>query len=225
VAGGAGSASVLVSPTAALDLLDRHYAEIGPAAAGATVTVTPVVDIAGTVRGQRFTADDMPPLSFSLDATALRPTGDSLASAAQTAVSIDDVAPRTITLAGHTFTFATARVVSGAVLLAGLVAFMIAVWFGRPIPAGSTELVLARNAARIVPVSAFTPGSTVIDLADSQALDRVAERFDGLVLHHAGPDGSTFVVQDGDTTYRYVAPQDTIVNPSRRVAVPVPRTA
>ena len=76
-----------------------------------------------------------------------------------------------------------------------------------------------------MPVTAFTPGNTVIDLADSAALHRVAERFDGLVLHHLGPDGSTFAIQDGDTTYRYVAPQDTVVNPSRRVSVPVPRAA
>jgi hypothetical protein len=225
VVDGAATASVAVTPAAALELLRRHYAEIGGAAAGAIVTVTPVAHVAGTVRGQHFTAGDMPPLSFSLDATALRPTGDSLTSAARTPVSIDAVAPRTITLAGHSFTLATARIVSGAVLLAGLVAFMVAVWFGRPIPAGSAELVLARNATRIVPVTSFTPGNTVIDLADSAALDRVAERFDGLVLHHLGPDGSTFAVQDGDTTYRYVAPQDTVVNTSRRVSVPVPRTA
>jgi hypothetical protein len=222
---GSASASVVVSPSDALDLLGRHYAEVGSAAAGATITVTPVADVAGTVGEQAFETGDLPPLSFSLDQTALRPTGDDLASAAQTAVSIDDVAPRTLTLAGHTFTLATARVVSGAVLLAGLAAFLVALWFGRPMPAGPTELILARNASRILPVTGFTPGDTIIDLADSQALHRVAERFDSLVLHHSGPGGSTFAVQDGTTTYRYIASDDTVVSRSRPRVVPVPRTA
>jgi hypothetical protein len=53
---------------------------------------------------------------------------------------------------------------------------------------------------------AFTPGQTVVDVSDAESLHRVAERLDGLVLHHAGPDGQVLAVQDSDTTYRYVFP-------------------
>jgi hypothetical protein len=54
------------------------------------------------------------------------------------------------------------------------------------------------------------------------------------VLHHAGPEGQTFAVQDNETTYRFVFP-DTAINrtppppPAVRlvspVTVPLPRIA
>jgi len=65
-----------------------------------------------------------------------------------------------------------------------------------------------KNAARILPVTRFTPGQTVIDVSDADALHRVAERLDTLVLHRAGPDDHVFAVQDVETTYRFVLPID-----------------
>lgn len=62
-----------------------------------------------------------------------------------------------------------------------------------------------------------------MDVADAEALHRVVERLDGLVLHHQGAHGSTFVVQDGDTTYRFVVPRGAAV--PTPAAVPVPRFA
>jgi hypothetical protein len=58
-----------------------------------------------------------------------------------------------------------------------------------------------RHAGRIVEVNSFTLGATVIDVSDPDALHLVAERLDGLVLHHIGPYGHLFAVQDADTTY------------------------
>jgi hypothetical protein len=55
-------------------------------------------------------------------------------------------------------------------------------------------------------VAAFDPGPTVIDVSDAESLHRVAERFDTLVLHHAGPDEDVFAVRDIDATYRFVVP-------------------
>jgi hypothetical protein len=85
---------------------------------------------------------------------------------------------------------------------------------------------LVRHADRILPVAAFTPGRTVIDVADAESLRRVAERFDTLVLHHAGPDEDVFAVRDVDATYRFVVPGA----PGRRrgmppVPAPVPASA
>jgi hypothetical protein len=56
-------------------------------------------------------------------------------------------------------------------------------------------------------VSSFTPGAVVVDVADAEALHRVAVRLDALVLHSADGPADTFAVQDGDTTYRYVVPR------------------
>jgi hypothetical protein len=63
---------------------------------------------------------------------------------------------------------------------------------------------------RILPVAGLSPGPNVVDVSDADALRRVAERFDGLVLHHAGPDGQTFAVRDAETTYRFVFPDTAI---------------
>ena len=65
---------------------------------------------------------------------------------------------------------------------------------------------VVKHADRILPVAAFDPGPTVIDVSDPAALRKVAERFDTLVLHHAGDDEDVFAVRDVDATYRFVVP-------------------
>jgi hypothetical protein len=80
---------------------------------------------------------------------------------------------------------------------------------------------VVKHAARILPVAAFEPGPTVIDVADPEALHRVAERFDTLVLHHAGADEDVFAVRDVDATYRFVVPGGREARSRPPVPVPV----
>jgi hypothetical protein len=84
--------------------------------------------------------------------------------------------------------------------------------------------VVVTHAARILPVAAFDPGPTVIDVSDAEALHRVAERFDTLVLHHAGEDADVFAVRDVDATYRFVVPggREARARPPVPVPKPVP---
>jgi hypothetical protein len=103
------------------------------------------------------------------------------------------------------------------VLAVALVCLAAAAWVGRPRRGDAADDFLVRHAARILSVAAFTPGPTVVDVSDAESLHRVAERLDGLVLHQAGPDGQILAVQDSDTTYRYVFPDDM----SRRPPPPV----
>ena len=56
-------------------------------------------------------------------------------------------------------------------------------------------------------VAGVVADGTVVEVADPEALYKVAERLDGLVLHHSGPDGDTFAVRDVGTTYRCVVPR------------------
>ena len=86
----------------------------------------------------------------------------------------------------------------------------VAGWIGRPRTGDAADEFAVRNAARILPVAGLSPGPNVVDVSDAEALRRVAERFDGLVLHHAGPEGQTFAVQDNETTYRFVFPDTAI---------------
>jgi signal peptidase I len=221
----ATTATVALDPAAARTLLTRHADEVGSTAGGATLTVTPVVDVAGTVDGEGFTASPLPALAFSLDATSLRIAGDaSLASSASTTVTVDDVGPRTLAFRSWSVPIETARVAVLAVGAAALAGFALATWVGRGRRGDAADAFALRHGARILPVAAFTPGSTVIDVADADALHRVAERLDALVLHHAGPEGHTFAVRDGETTYRFVMPRAATVT-SPRVRRVAPRLA
>ena len=112
-----------------------------------------------------------------------------------------------------------ARTLAGAVLLLSLATLCVAAWVARIGRGGVADSFLVRHADRILPVTSFSPGTTVIDVSDAESLHRVAERFDTVVLHHAGEDEDTFAVRDVDATYRFVVP----VGPDgRRGKPPVP---
>jgi hypothetical protein len=207
VTGGAVTATVTLDPAAARALLTRHADEVGSTVGGATLAVTPVVDVAGTVDGEGFTAAPLPALTFALDAMSLRVAGDaSLASSASTAVTVDDVGPRALAFRSWSVPIDTARLVVLAVGAAALVGFAAATWLARGRRGDAADAFVLRCGARILPVAGFAPGADVVDLADAESLHRVAERLDALVLHHDGPEGHTFAVRDGDLTYRFVIP-------------------
>ena len=49
----------------------------------------------------------------------------------------------------------------------------------------------------------------------SEALYRVAERLDTVVLHHTTALGDVFAVQDGDTTFRHLARRTIVATEGR----------
>jgi signal peptidase I len=219
-ANGTATASVPVDATAAAELLTRHYDEVGTRGGPATLTLTPVTELTGTVEGRRFTVDSPAGLAFTLDATALRPPADlpaALSPATPTSVQIEETVPRSFPVLGLSVPLDVVRTVAGVLLLAGLVALGIGAWVGRPGRGDAAERFLVRHADRILPVAAFTPGPAVVDVSDAESLHRVAAKFDTVVLHHVGPDGDTFAVRDLDMTYRFVVP-------GRQGKPPVPTT-
>ncbi len=217
------TASAEIDPVLAASLVGRHNAEIGTSAGGASIVVTPVVEVTGSLRGQAFTAAELAPLAFTMDTVALRPPSGEAAFAPATTVPVpvDEVVARTFTLVGIDLPIGAARIVAVVVLGLALLVTAVAGWIGRPRAGDAADEFAVRNAARILPVAGLSPGRSVVDVSDAAALRRVAERVDGLVLHHAGPDGQTFAVQDAETTYRFVFP-DTAV--TRTPPPPPPAT-
>ncbi|HLM05399.1 MAG TPA: signal peptidase I [Blastococcus sp.] len=206
---GSATASVPIDTARATDLLRRHYAEIGTSAGQATLTVTPAVATTGTVRGRSFEAGSLPGLDFTLDATSLRLAGEPdtvLAPSTETAVAVDEVVPRTLPVLSLELPIGVARALAAVVLAGALITLGGALWIGRTGRGDVADEFVVRHAARILPVATFDPGGAVIDVADPEALHRVAERFDTLVLHHAGPEEDVFAVRDVDMTYRFVVP-------------------
>jgi signal peptidase I len=206
---GTATASVAVDPDGATALLSRHYAEIGSSGGGAQLTIKPVAETTGTVQGRSFTAGSPAGLEFTLDAASMRLAGDpttTLTPSTPTRVSVDEVVPRSLTVLALSVPIDIARIASAGVLVAALVVLAASAWIGRSGRGDVADQFLVRHADRIVPVASFNPGPTVIDVSDAESLHRVAERFDTLVLHHAGEDEDVFVVRDVDATYRYVVP-------------------
>lgn len=123
-----------------------------------------------------------------------------------TTVQVEETVPRTFELLSLSVPCDVAQKVAGGALLAALVALGIGAWIGRTGSGDVADQFLLRHAGRILPVAAFSPGPAVVDVSDLESLHRVAERFDTVVLHHAGPDGEVFAVRDMDMTYRFVIP-------------------
>lgn len=221
---GEATATAPVDAAQASALLRRHYAEIGVQGGSATLTVTPVVAAAGTVRGLAFETGSPTALAFTLDANSLRLAGDAalLAPTASTPVEIQEVGPRRFEVLGVAVPVAVARFAASAVLALALVVLAAATWIGRTARGDVADEFVVKHAARILPVAAFDPGPTVIDVADPEALRKVAERFDTLVLHHAGREEDVFAVRDVDATYRFVVPGGSEAR--ARPPVPVPAT-
>lgn len=225
--GAALDAQVLLDPGYATDVMNRHAAEIGASGGSATLTVVPKVTLTGAVQGHPFSAASPAGISFSLSPTTLRPSSSGTAGYATTVatgVATTSVVPRRFELLGVGLPIGLARVLDGVVLALALVVLAVAAWIGRKRPGNAADDILLRSAARIVPVTGFTPGASVVDVSDAESLRRVAERLDTLVLHLDGEDGHTFAVRDMETTYRYVLPNAaTKPKPPARPPAPITR--
>jgi hypothetical protein len=209
-----------------MDVVKRHSSEVGAPGGGATLTVTPKITLGGGVQGHPFAASSPAGVSFALSASTLQPAGSGTAAftpKVSTAVPTTTFVPRSFQLLSVTVPIGVARVLAGVVLVLALVVLAVAAWIGRRRSRDAVEDILLRSAARILPVTQFTPGASVVDVSDAAALRRVAERLDSLVLHQIGEDGHTFAVQDVETTYRFVLPTTTKPQPQPPVPGPITR--
>ena len=220
---GTATASVPVDVAAARLLLDRHFTEIGMADGAAKLTVTPVAEATGTVQGHPVSVGSPAALSFTMDATALRPSGDTdRASGTQTPVQLQETSPRRFAVLGLSVQIGVARIAVVALAAVALAVCAACAWIGRSGRKDPADQFVIRHADRILPVASFTPGPAVVDVADAESLHKVAERFDTLVLHQSSPDEDVFLVRDVEMTYRFVMPSE----PGRqRGKPPVPASA
>jgi signal peptidase I len=223
------TARVLLDPAHAADVTSRHAAEAGTSGGSATLTVLPQVTLDGGVQGHSFTAAAPTGISFALSPNILRPASvqpAAFAPSVATPVKTTAVAPRRFQLMSIEVPIGVARILDGVVLALSLVVLAVAAWIGRKRPEDVADELLLRSAARILPVTGFTTGASVVDVSDGESLRRVAERLDTVVLHLDGEDGHTFAVQDMETTYRYVLPTSTKPRPPSPpgpVTRPLPR--
>jgi len=149
-----------------------------------------------------------PALPLTLSPLQLTLTGEpATLSVTEAAPAAEDSAEGlTVPVLGLALSHPVARAISGALVLAALLAAGMLTLVARR-SSGTTEAdaILRRYADLVASVHPMpTPaGRPVVDVTDFPTLARLAERYGLLVLHWSRSDVTTFVVQDEGATYRY----------------------
>jgi hypothetical protein len=177
------------------------------------VTVHARLTADAVVGGRPVTAVSDATYSLALSAVEVRPAATPGAGAATagaatatdkpTSVLVPVAVPRTVTIAKHAVRIAGLRLPFAAL---ALVALLVAAWMGLAVRSGGHHAAPAVGVigARRVDVTEIALNASVVDVTTVEALVRIADRYDRLVLCHLTPGGSTFVVNDDGTSYRVI---------------------
>jgi signal peptidase I len=202
-----------VSGVLDLERLQRITDEVrdltGSAQAAYTVAVLPRVDVAGNVGREKVDATFAPALSLVAGDLRLQPD-------LQGAEGVGPFAPREpgtgtrivpaeVSLGALSLSVANARRVSllGIALLLLLGGVVLVAGRRRP-DRDEHERILARYGPLLLPVSSRSGNwEHVIELADIEALVRLAEHQGKLILRISEGNNRSYVVEDGATAYRY----------------------
>jgi hypothetical protein len=185
------------------------------ASSGYTISVVPKVNISGTLAGQTLKTSFGPALSFRLQGLQLQPQGGSgqpshplvaFASSQRGSVSGITTATNTLGVAGHSLSVQTIRWSAlGGFLLAVAIA-LVTLLLRRGQPFEEAARIEEQYGHLIVPiVNADDLGWPPIDVTSIQALVRLAQSGERLILHHRGNGVDTYLVNDEGTVYRYQA--------------------
>jgi signal peptidase I len=186
-----------------------------------TLTIIPHVSVTGNVEHLPMSATFSPLLEFSVSELEVKPTLGGSASSATTDLSKASVftpsASGSVPSKGYQplfLSFKVARLSVGtaravaligiAVVIAGLIA-MLAFLRLRERPGDEASSIRARYGHMIIPVGHVTQpdGTSVIDVADMEALVRIAEHYDRSILHETTAGGEAFWVTDESGQFRY----------------------
>ena len=193
-----------------------------------TLTLTPYVSATGNLDRLPLNTTFSPQLQFSLNELEAQPVlgaagtaagGRSLANlftpSAAGSVPARRYQPLFVSIKIARLSVATARsiaLIAIAIIACALVA-VLALARPRRRPRDASASIRARYGHLIIPVAhvAQAPGISVIDVADMDALVRIAEHYDRSILHETGTDGEAFWVSDESGQFRYAVGGSTYV--------------
>ncbi|MGA2821043.1 MAG: EAL domain-containing protein, partial [Anaerolineales bacterium] len=181
-----------------------------------TVTVTPQVEVQGTVGGRPLSDSFAPSLTFQLDPQELHlvqpdPQQDPLAPTKEGVLPGSLTATNSLSILGAKIEVPTARRVSLGGLglsLLGVLLFSVALIYA--IGRDRAALVDFKYGPMLVGVSQGylpAPGQRVVDVASIDDLAKLADREGYMILHERGAGYNRYVVQDGRDTYRFTLAQ------------------
>ncbi len=178
------------------------------------LTVVPEVTVSGLVGGEEIRDEFRPSLTFELDDSRVQiPEGSTLGDGTvdlepTDAVTRTIVSPTTFSAFGLELTVRETRIatlIAMAAALALTLAFAI-VFLGKRRSEHDPALIQARYGALLIPVKASLRKSpeTAVAVESMEALVRLAEHYERMILHEAEHDGvHSFVVEDDGVVYRY----------------------
>jgi hypothetical protein len=186
-----------------------------------TVTLTPTVRVHGGVGTLPMQSVFASPLGFSLTSDELEPTLPNAVGHPAMPNQGNPITPKTSgSLAGshlHPVSILGIRVdTARTISLAGLVlALCILGYAFRPgrikVRTSQTEKLRNRYRSMVVPVAGVQEPAAVqrvVEVADMDALVKIAARYDRMILHEEGEDVDVYSVADDGVLYRFVAPRE-----------------
>ncbi len=200
---------------------------------GYTFTLVPTVSASGNVENVPLSTTFSPTIQFSVDSGEVSLEGaesfasaknklltgagtgggaDPLTPSASGSATGSQFEPGTLALGPLHVSVSTARTLALCAIGVILAALLAALALIQPILAlmaprrrDESASIRARYRHLIVPVEHVwqLPGVSVIDVADMDALARIAEHYDRSILHEATPEGDAFWVADESGQFRY----------------------
>jgi signal peptidase I len=173
-----------------------------------TLSVVPRFHVAGSLAGRTLESDYAPALKFQLDALQLRledPKG--LAPGRRGTVVGSATTPARLSLRGRSLQVTAARWIAlTGVLLAAVGAALAGLWLRRR-PADQGARIRSAYRHLIIPVAGLSPDAArpPVDVTSIDALVRLAERRERVILHHQGDGRDSYLVDDEGILYRYRA--------------------
>jgi signal peptidase I len=198
--------------------LVRHVEATTSVSGSYTLTLLPHLNASGSLDGLPLHASFSPQLKFALNQLEVQPilTGGSTPSAGQSAATpfapsaigsatARRYQPSLLSLGPLRLSVQAARWIAlggTAILLLALLALHT---FLRRRHREESEVIRARYGRLIVPVERVwhLPELAVIDVADIEALVRIAEHYDRSILHEETDEGEAFWVTDESGQFRY----------------------
>ena len=217
-------------------LIQRVEASTGVVSGTYTVTLLPAIAIEGTIGGEEVGERFTPNLSFALDpkqlelASAAAPEGegaepgDPLMPRMDGTISTSDVARPQVSFLGVDVPDRTARLIA----LAGLILSAIAaawLWMTARTSqaAGEVALIAAHYGPWMIPVASMTAHARgrLVEVATMDALARLAERYDRMILHEDNRGTHRYFVEEAGVAYYYQpAAPETGAEPPAEIGAP-----
>jgi signal peptidase I len=211
-AGGDVTASGIFDVRAFEELVQRARELTAAPLNSITVELHPIVEISGGV-GETPVEDSFePPLTFSYDGTTLRPMsapdaqpGTEPPYEPRRVESGQEIVSTPLTLGPLSLPVADARAIAVLGVLVSLVVLCIGgVLLARPGRSGAAPGIARRYGSRIVQARAIVPPERwVTEIDDMDALVRIADTYERVILHVVDGGEDVYLVDDGVAVYRH----------------------